>query len=211
MQFSNYEQSFEVNIEAQTINVNFQGANRQFAWLEISLIYDKSDQHQTIYDSYGAELAAREMQSLTLENTSSTCNITGGLVYDIDHEDDKHWLYAMFVAFSCDGCSTAPLTEYANNKIYQELLKEQNYFTNTDEKLYIDMRRSKGYTDEIEKLTQDDNDLNLTVKLKKAATRKMRLRVTSYLQAQYYYALSNKGMIMSYKNCSISKEIDIAA
>ena len=151
------------------------------------------------------------MQSLTLENTSSTCNITGGLVYDIDHEDDKHWLYAMFVAFSCDGCSTAPLTEYANNKIYQELLKEQNYFTNTDEKLYIDMRGSKGYTDEIEKLTQDDNDLNLTVKLKKAATRKMRLRVTSYLQAQYYYALSNKGMIMSYKNCSISKEIDIAA
>ena len=81
----------------------------------------------------------------------------------------------MFVAYSCDGCSTAPLIEYANNEIYQELPKEQDYFTNTDKKLYIDMRRSKGYTDELEKLTRDDSVLNLTVKLKQATTRKTRL------------------------------------
>ena len=73
------------------------------------------------------------------------------------------------------------------------------------------MRRSKGYTDEFEKLTWDDSDLNVTVRLKKAATRKMRLQVTSYPQAEYYYILSNKGMIMCFKNYSISKEIDIAA
>ena len=39
----------------------------------------------------------------------------------------------------------------------------------------------------------------------------MRLRVTGYSQAEYYYTLSNKGTIMSYKNYSVSKEIDIAA
>ena len=39
----------------------------------------------------------------------------------------------------------------------------------------------------------------------------MRLQVTGYSQAEYDYTLSNKGMIMSYKNYSISKEIDIAA
>ena len=55
VRFSPYQQSFEVNISTQTINVNFQGANRQFAWLEISLIYDKSDQHQTMDDSCVAE------------------------------------------------------------------------------------------------------------------------------------------------------------
>ena len=81
----------------------------------------------------------------------------------------------------------------------------------TDEKLYIDMRRSEGYTDELEKLTRDDSDITLTVKLKAAATKKMRLRVTGYSQVEYYYTLSKKGMIMSYKNYSISKEIDIAA
>ena len=49
--FSPYQQRFEVNVGTQTINVNFQGANRQLAWMEISLDYEKSDQHQTIYDS----------------------------------------------------------------------------------------------------------------------------------------------------------------
>ena len=73
------------------------------------------------------------------------------------------------------------------------------------------MRRSKGYTDKLEKLTRDDSDITLTVKLKAAATKKLRLRVTGYSQAEYYYTLSNKGMTMSYENYSISKEIDIAA
>ena len=73
------------------------------------------------------------------------------------------------------------------------------------------MRRSKGYTDELEKFSRDNSNLLLTVKLKAAATKKLRLRVTGYSQAEYYYTLSNKGMIISYKNYSISKEIDIAA
>ena len=34
------------------------------------------------------------------------------------------------------------------------------------------MRRSKGYTDELEKLTRDDSDTTLTVKLKAAANKK---------------------------------------
>ena len=73
------------------------------------------------------------------------------------------------------------------------------------------MRRSKGYTDELEKFSRDNSNLLLTVKLKAAATKKLRLRVTGYSQAEYYYTLSNKGMIISYKNYSISKENDIAA
>ena len=90
VQFSCHQRSFEVNIGTQTININFQGGNRQFAWLEISLIYVKSDQHQTICDSYGVELAATQVQSLTLENASSTYSLARGLVYDIDNEDKKH-------------------------------------------------------------------------------------------------------------------------
>ena len=68
----------------------------------MSLVYDRSDQHQTIYDSYNAELAAKKMQSLKLENASTTYSLTSGLVYDVDNEDDKHWFYSMFVAYSCD-------------------------------------------------------------------------------------------------------------
>ena len=63
----------------------------------------------------------------------------------------------MFVAYYCNGCSTAPLRQYKNNEIKQELTKEKDYFSRKfDERLYIDMRRSKGYTDELEKSTGND-------------------------------------------------------
>ena len=49
----------------------------------------------------------------------------------------------MFVAYYCEGCSAAPLTQYKNNEIKQELTKEKYFFGDgSDERLYIDMRRS---------------------------------------------------------------------
>ena len=72
------------------------------------------------------------------------------------------------------------------------------------------MRRSKGYRDELEKLTRDDSGLNLTGNLKKAAEKKMRLRIVGYSLAEYWYTLSNKGYIMTYKNYNISKYDEIS-
>ena len=166
-------QSFEINTGTQSLNVNFRGLNKQIEWLEISLVYDKSDQHQTIYDSYDVDLAAKFMQVLTLENASTTYSLTGQLEYNISNEDGKNWLYEMFVACYCNGCSMALLTQYKNKEIKQELTKEKDYFSSkSDEKLYIDMRRSKGYTDELEKLTRNDGGVNLSIKLKAAATKR---------------------------------------
>ena len=82
------------------------------------------------------------MQLLSPENASAT--LTGQLKY-VSNEDDKHSLYQMFVAYYCEDSSAAPLTQYKNNKIKQELTKEKDYFRdNSDERFYIDMRRSKG-------------------------------------------------------------------
>ena len=79
----------------------------------------------------------------------------------------------MFAADYCEGCSAAALTQYKNNEIKQELTKEKDYFRdNFDERLYIDMRRSKGYTNELEKLTRNDGGVTLTIKLKQAAAKK---------------------------------------
>ena len=76
----------------------------------------------------------------------------------------------MFVAHSCNGCSSAPLTQYKNNDIYQEIIEEEKYFEDkSDERICIHMRRSKGYTDELEKINRDDSGIALTIKLKKAA------------------------------------------
>ena len=112
----------------------------------------------------------------------------------------------MLVAKACDGCSTAPLTQYKNNEIYQEITEEDKFADNdTDNRIYTDMRRSKGYTDELEKLNRSNSGLAVTIDLKEAAAKKLRLRITGYSQAEYWYLLSSKGYIMSYKNYNISK------
>ena len=67
------------------------------------------------------------------------------------------------------------------------------------------MRISKGQTDKLEKLNRDDSGLAVTISLKEAAPKKLRLRITGFSQAEYWYLLSNKEYIMSYKNYSISK------
>ena len=86
-------------------------------------------------------------------------------------------------------------------------MPEKDFGKNTrDDRIYLDMRRSQGYTDELEKLIRDDSGLAVFIDLKAVATKKMRLRLTGYSQAEYWYAFSNKGYIMTYKNYDISKE-----
>ena len=98
------------------------------------------------------------------------------------------------------------MSQYKNNLIYQEITKEYDFGrANKDDRIYIDMRRSKGYTDELEKINRDDSGLALTITLKKAAARKLRYRIVGWSQGEYWYILSNKGYIMSYKNYNISK------
>ena len=113
------------------------------------MVFDKSNQNETVYDSYDEELAAKYVQLLALENVSTKYSLTGQLEYNVSN---KHELYQMFLAYYCEGCNTASLTQYKNNKIKQELTKKIYYFgDDSDERLYIDMRSSKGYTDELEK------------------------------------------------------------
>ena len=59
-----------------SLNIEFLGANRQFDWIEISIVPDKSDQHKTIYDSYNREMAAQLIKSLKLSNFSELYSLT---------------------------------------------------------------------------------------------------------------------------------------
>ena len=53
------QKTYEINIAQDSLNIDFLGSNRQFDWLELSLVYDKSDKHTTIYDSYNVEMASK--------------------------------------------------------------------------------------------------------------------------------------------------------
>ena len=174
------------------------------------MAWNKSYQHLKIYDSYDLELAAKLIKSVKFENTSTNYSLTGKLEYEVNKNDELHILYEMFLAYQCNGCSTAPLSQYKKNEIYQVITTEENYTTaNTDDRIIIDLQRSKGYTDELGKITRDDSGLGVVVTLKGAATKKMRHRIVGYSQAEYWLDFSNKGYIMSYQNYNISKEDEI--
>ena len=94
----------------------------------------------TIYDSYEVELAAKLIKTIKFENTSSTYSLTGKLTHDLEKEDNKYQLYCMLATFTCRGCSSAPLAQYINNPIYQELTEQDEYTGNErDDHIYIDM------------------------------------------------------------------------
>ena len=46
------QKTYEIQKASDSLNVEFLGANRQFDWIEIPIVPDKSDKHTTIYDSY---------------------------------------------------------------------------------------------------------------------------------------------------------------
>ena len=76
------------------------------------------------------------------------------------------------MVWSCNGSSVAPLTDYINNPIYQELIDKDDYFnTKSDERIYLDLKASSGYTSEAEKLERNDSKINLYLLIKVAASK----------------------------------------
>ena len=92
-----YQQLFEINKGTQSITVTFKGAQRQVQWLEISLIYDKSFQYLTTYDSYDLELVTKLIEKIKFQNTTSTYILMGIIEYNQGNYEEKKSLYQMFV------------------------------------------------------------------------------------------------------------------
>ena len=70
------QKTYEIKIGSDSLNVEFLGANRQFDWIEISIVNDKSDKHTTIYDSYKRELAAQNIKTIQLSNFTEIYSLT---------------------------------------------------------------------------------------------------------------------------------------
>ena len=208
-----FQKTYEINVGTQSRIVEFKGASKQFSFIEISLVYDKSDQYNTIYDSYNAEVATARVASVQLENIN---NKYGELnkKYDLTDEHDKYKLYKNFVGWATGGGSTVgPVTEYSQNDVYKKLIKYKKYYDTSygDEKLYIDLRQGTGYTRELEKIVRNDSSITMTITLKAAATKKMRLRVVGYYQGEYMYSVSNLGLLLSYKDYGIVEQNEMIA
>ena len=163
------QKTYEINVDQDTPDIDFSGANRQFDWLELSLVYDKSDKYNTVYDSYNVEMASKKTKSVKLTNFTEIYSLT------IEKENmtltnltQKHLLFKQFVAWSCNGSSVVPPTDYINNPIYQELIDEDDYWEiRSEERVYLGLRASSGHTKEAEKLERNNSKLISTYSLRK--------------------------------------------
>ena len=190
------------------MDIDFLGANRQFDWLEISLVYDKSDKHTTICDSYDVEMASKKIKSVKLPNFTEIYSLTNEKKYDIDNLTQRHLLYKQFVAWRCNGSSVAPLSDYMN-KPFQELISEDDYFSvKSDERVYLDLRASSGCIKEAEKLERNDSEISLHLMIKEAATKKLRLRMWAYSLGKYLYFLSKNELTLRHRTYAINQTDD---
>ena len=112
-QNTSIQKTCEINVGQDTLDIDFLGANRQF---ELSLVYNKRDKHNTVYDSYNVEMASKKIKSVKLANFTEIYSLTNEKKYDIDNLTQKHLLFKQLVAWSCTGSSVAPLTDYINNE-----------------------------------------------------------------------------------------------
>ena len=123
---------------------------------------------------------------IKLENGSDTYSEFNTKKFDLNDEYDKYLLYSAFTAPICKGWSIAPLSDYTHNKIYQKMVRKEKYLTDSDERLYIDLRQGKGHTGEFERVNCDDSDLAVNIELKNPATKNMRLCITGYYLWSHY-------------------------
>ena len=69
----------------------------------------------------------------------------------------QYLLWKEFVAWNCNGLSIAPLVDYINNPIFQELPDENaHYDVRSDERIYLDLRATSEYVKEAENLERND-------------------------------------------------------
>ena len=116
-------------------------------------------------------------------------------------------LYKQFTTWSCNGSSIAPLTDYINNPIYQELIDKEDYNeVKSDDRIYLDLRASSGYMNKAKKLERNDSKINVSIQLKAAATKKLRLRVWAYAIGEYLYILSKNGLTLRHRTYAINQD-----
>ena len=200
------QRTYEIKQGSDSLNVEFLGANRQFDWIEISIVPDKSDEHTSIYDSYNREMAAQLIKRLQSSNFTEIYSLTNEKRYNIDNLTQKHLLYKQFVAWNYNGSSVAPLTDYMGNPIFRELPDEEEYFSlKSDEKVYLDLRATSGYVKDAEKLERNDSKINLQITLKDAAKFNLRVRIWAYSLSEYLYVLSKSGLTLKHRTYAINQ------
>ena len=91
LQKSFLKKSYEVAVGTQSYKYSLEAINRQFKWLEISLVYDKSNQQNLLYDNYNAELAVKILGKVKVKNITKSYSVSNE--FDVTGKNQRHLIY----------------------------------------------------------------------------------------------------------------------
>ena len=111
------QKNYEMAAGSQSRTVTFNNTFKQFSFLEILLVYNRSDQLLSIDNSYNAEVVATYIMSIKLQNVSNTYSEFNMVKFDLEDSEDQYTLHNAFTAWVTDGSSIAPRSTYAYNKM----------------------------------------------------------------------------------------------
>ena len=81
------QESYELVAGPQSKTITFNNAFKQFSFLEISLVFDRSDHHLSIYDSYNSEVAVTKIKTIKLQNASNTYSKFNTVKFDLEDQE----------------------------------------------------------------------------------------------------------------------------
>ena len=103
---------------------------------------------------------------LEFANICELYSATNTLKYDTSNDMQKHLLWKQFLVWHTNGCSNAPVTDFINNPVAE-------YFSDDcDERLFVDLRQSCGYTNQLEKPTRNNSKMTITIETKNSLAKK---------------------------------------
>ena len=83
-----FQKSYKLVAGTQSKTITFNNAFKQFSFLEISLVFDRSNHQLSIYDSYNSEVAATKIKTIKLQNASNTYSEFNNVKFDLEDEED---------------------------------------------------------------------------------------------------------------------------
>ena len=113
-------------------------------------------------------------------------------------------LYKQFLAWSCNGSSVAPISDYVDSSIFQELPDQEKYFSaKSNERIYLDLRASSGYVKEAEKLERKNKPTNYSKKSSRFQFKTKNLGILSL--SKYLLVLSKSGLTLKRRTYTINQ------
>jgi len=194
----------ELTVGKKTHNFNFQNINKQFSFLLLSLKPRESIEHSSPYNSYDIEQSSLKVEQVRFQNIQMI-NKSKNPVFDLKEELIKRNMHKAYLAYVTGGCSVDTPDRLASGDINSLLPTHTSYFTD-GHYLVFDLRNSGGYTDKLDPIIRNDNELTMEFTLKDAIPNGTTLvsEVIMVSEGEYSLVQTKHGQKIVYATYSIT-------